>query len=249
MEKLFRVPDDAGAGEAGGGPVRIGVAAPCADCGASFVSLLIAQQAAAAGADVALCEPAGHYFYAALGMEKRFAARGFEPLLAAMDSKRPLRGLRNVELGINWLLRAPGESRELSSAELFRLIALPPGAMCVFDMSGLGRDVLCDALAEMDKVVLVIDPLPSRLLGSYAETERLRLSFPDAVVVVNRMNRGVHKSELKRFLGAKAPVEIQALPADSIYRAEYNCVPPLSDAANKKLLAAGCRELMERLGV
>ena len=63
------------------------------------------------------------------------------------------------------------------------------------------------------------------------------------------MNKGVHKTELTKFLGAKAPVFIQALPAEAVYRAEYNCVPPLLNAENKKLLAAGCRELMERLGV
>ena len=93
------------------------------------------------------------------------------------------------------------------------------------------------------------DPLPTKLIPSFSEAERLRLSFPEAAVVLNRMNRGVHKAELRRFLGAGKAAEIPALPAEAVYKAEYNCVPVYSSAEIKKLLAGPCRELVKQLGL
>ncbi len=141
MELLTRVPEPAAAvaESAGGedsekcekkgrGPLRIGVASAQRGAGTSFIASLIAFRAAEGKADVCLCEPEGSYFYAALGMDRRFVNRDFEPLLRALEARKPLRRIRNVEFGVNWLLRAPGELKPLSEAELFRLIAMPPAA-------------------------------------------------------------------------------------------------------------------------
>jgi len=262
MELLTRVPEPASAvAESAGGegsekcekkgrvPLRIGVASAQRGAGTSFIASLIAFRAAEGKADVCLCEPAGSYFYAALGMDRRFVNREFEPLLRALEAKRPLRRIRNVEFGVNWLLRAPGELRPLSEAELFRLIAMPPGDICVYDLSGLSGEALTGALAEMDSVALVFDPLPSKLIPAYGQAERLRLSFPDAVIVVDRMNKGVHRAELQKYLGTRSFISVPALPAESIYKAEYNCVPAALQPENKKLLAGVCKELADKLGI
>ena len=56
--------------------------------------------------------------------------------------------------------------------------------------------------------------------------ERIRLESPDALWVVNKMNRGVHKGELKRFLGGVPCLEIPFLAPEELYRAQYNCQLP-----------------------
>lgn len=240
---------DGGIGQGAVGPVlRIGVAAASPGAGASFVSLMAACSLASSRLSVSLCEPEGHYFYTALGMDRRFANRGFTSLISQGTAMKPFRLIKNEELGINWLLRLPGESRPLSCAELFRLISLPPGDVCVFDFSGFYDELLFDAMAEMDRAVLVFDTLPSKLIPAYHRAERLQLSFPSALRVVNRMNRGVHRAELKRFLGAGQLLELPSLPPEAVSRAEYNCVPVFHMPEIKKLLAEPCRELVKRLG-
>jgi hypothetical protein len=43
------------------------------------------------------------------------------------------------------------------------------------------------------------------------------------VWIVNKMNRGVDRKELSRFLGAREPVIIEAIEAEDIYASEYSC--------------------------
>ena len=252
MEELFRIPDKTAEadGEEGLRQIfRIGVAGGFPGAGASFTAGLIALQLASEKRSVCLCEPEGHYFYTALGMDRRFESRGFQSLVKSIESGRPVRHVKNTELGINWMLRSPDEKRSLSPAELFRLTAMPPGDICIIDCSGLSGDLLFGLLAETDCAVLVCDPLPTKLIPAFGSIERLRLSFPEAVMVADRMNGGVHRAELKRFLGGRSFIELPALPAEAVYRAEYNCVPVCMIPEIKKLLAGPCRELMEHIGV
>jgi hypothetical protein len=80
----------------------------------------------------------------------------------------------------------------------------------------------------MDAVICVVDPIPSGLIPAASEIERLRLKCPRGIWVINKMNRGVHRGELKRFLGGVDWIEIPYLAPEHLYRAQYNCVLPYS---------------------
>lgn len=205
------------------------------------------------GETVTLAELGIPYFYDAYGVEKRFLHREFIPFYRMIVQKRSIKNLSNTEEGINWVLRCPADretqddSNGLSVADRLRLIHNVSGTLRLFDCSGMPVDQLWEILPEMDAVVCVVDPLPSGLIPAAGKVERLRLDAPHVVWVVNKMNKGVHKGELKRFLGKVPWEEIPCLPPEDLYRAQYNCVLPYALLPVKQKTDAPLRQLWTQL--
>ena len=225
MNTLFRSPDKAAEkGQGYADPLRVAVVGACRDAGASFVSGQILKNGLLEGRTPeglrTLCELGTPYFYTALGFDKRFAGRKFYGF--SSHGKHEL----NTEMGYNWYVRMPDEL-SLDSGLIFKSFYSASGSMVVYDCSGLsGEDVLFDVLDGADIVYLVIDPLPTRLIGSQRFTEKLRESFPGTQLVVNKFAKGIHRGELAAFLGTSAYHKVDFFPAERIYRAEYNCLLP-----------------------
>ncbi len=194
-------------------------AAPQAGC--SFICGLLAS----AGSDAAVIETARPYFYEAMGMEKRFAA-GFCDCFARLRAKQRIPDAANEDEGINWIARRPEDAAPLSASELFRLFAFGGGRVSIFDCSGLGEDISMDLMADADACAVVIDPMPTKLFAAADFLGRVRASLPDAVLIVNKMNGGVHEKELSRFLGTSGYFSVPSVPYDLMYRAEYDCQLP-----------------------
>lgn len=184
------------------------------------------------GEAVTLIEMGSSYFYEAYGVEKRFMHRDFYRFYELMAQKSSIKGLSNMEEGINWVLRCPEDSSPgkngsiAAAADMLRLVYNIAGTLRIFDCSGVPIPALWEVLPEMDAVICVVDPLPSKLIPAASEIERLRLECPRGIWVINKMNSGVHRGELKRFLGGVDWVEIPSLAPEHLYRAQYNCVLP-----------------------
>ncbi|MBR0140474.1 MAG: hypothetical protein IJM17_09340 [Firmicutes bacterium] len=196
---------------------------------------------------VTLAEPAGGDLFSALGMEERFVNRSFESFTGAIEKGESLKDICNARNGVNCLFRVPGRDGDLSLPGLFRLISSAPGEIVVFDCSGLDREVLKDAAAEAEKRVLVIDPLPVRLIENGGFIGRFLLRFPDTVTVVNKMNSGVRKAELDRYLGRRTYVSLPCLPAETVYKAQYNCLSPAELEEGREQLTAPMEALIKKL--
>ncbi len=183
---------------------------------------------------ITLIELGSSYFYEAYGVEKRFIHRDFHRFYELMAQKSGIKGLSNIEEGINWVLRCPGDpsagKRDSMAAvtDMLRLVYNVAGTLRLFDCSGVPFSLLWEILPEMDAVICVVDPIPSGLIPAASEIERLRLKCPRGIWVINKMNRGVHRGELKRFLGGVDWIEIPYLAPEHLYRAQYNCVLPYS---------------------
>lgn len=207
---------------------KIAFIGACRGAGASFVCLreavLAKHGAALAGSGAVLAELGSPYFYEALGMKKRFSGRTFS-FYEDLAKPSEISKIRNIEFGINWLLRKTA-SEPCSQARLIRLMSADFRSDVYFDFSGLSEDSAIELLLMADEIRLIIDPLPGRLIPSAPFIERLRLMYPFAKLVVNKMNRGVHRNELRRFLGTSVFEEIPYYPFEKICRAEYECVPP-----------------------
>ncbi len=200
---------------------KIAFVGACKGAGASFACLREVVFAKHGGV---LAELGGPYFYEALGMKKRFAGRGF-CFYEDLADPSEIAKIRNIEFGINWLLRRTA-SNSGDEPRLIRLMTANFSSDVYFDFSGLSEDSTAELLLMADEIRLIIDPLPGRLIPSAPFIERLRLMYPSAKLVVNKMNRGVHRNELRRFLGTSAFDEIPCYPFEKICRAEYECVPP-----------------------
>jgi hypothetical protein len=175
---------------------------------------------------------AGGSDYDRVGIDVRFAGREYVSVYARLARGASVRGVSNMDGGINWLLRAPGEPcGELGVTDYIRLTSGATGDTVIVDVKGgfggAGRIPLLQKLiSDCDRVFAVIDPLPSALM---ADAEKLELfkslesGGADILYVINKMNPGVDVKEMRSFIRVRNAVETPFLPAEGVYAAEYNC--------------------------
>lgn len=225
---------------------KIAVCSGCEDSGVSFVCSFLASGLVRIGS-VSVTELGKSHFFDALGLEKHFVSRGFNDFFAKIRTNERISSEpQNLYKGINWLVRKSCDDEKLSPAELFRSFYVPKEEFCIFDCSGLDYDSCMALLSEADFPVVVVDPLPSRLMKSRVFLEKLRISLPDAVLICNKMNPGVHSSELSRFLGTRDYFSISSVPDEYIYKAEYNSMP-VSELKEIAVLLEKTQDMLCRL--
>lgn len=217
--------------------------AVCSPSPGSGVTLVAAALACslAEDAQVSFAEAGVPYVFDAFGFAKKFLLSGFTDFYRAFEDGRPFRGPENLWHGVHWAVR-PGRNAEsrglLSAKEILRFAERLPGTHTVVDCSGLEERVLDGVLEGADRVYLVIDPLPGKLIPSSVRLQRLKYAFPGAVLAVNRMNRGIHRGELDAYLGTRDYLSLPDLGAETVYKAEYACVLPWDLPEGKKFLAS-----------
>ena len=194
--------------------------------------------------------------YDKVGIDRRFAGRSYTPIYRIASEGKPLKNVVNIDSGINWALRVPGISSSpehgvvSSTPVLLRLLNNVHGNIIVCDISAYnffhipsGRDTLTMLLADLDLIICVFDPLPSRLLVSVPATEACRAATSAGSKtrwVFNKMNPGVDIREVIRFTGIKDFLPFPAIPIETVYRTEYACrslaTVPEAEAALTTLL-------------
>jgi len=196
---------------------------PCSPgAGASFVVSKLVSEESGTKSVVELGNP---YFYLSLNLNKRFTAENFT-FYEDVINRKGLREIRNNYSDINWLLRKPMNREPLPERTILKACEFPPEGTVFYDFSGVFGDTLFSVLPEMDAVYLVVDPLPSRLIEWSLHIEKLRLICPEAGIIVNKMNKGVFKKELDKFLETSDYTEISFVNPELVYKAEYNCTLP-----------------------
>ena len=100
-----------------------------------------------------------------------------------------------------------------------------------------------EASKDIDMIIYVIDPLPSKMLPAYDCLEKIRESALPAVYVINRMNPGVDKRDLLNFLKIKKPVMLPLAEPAIIYSSEYKCETPFKNESLKVVTAEPSRKL------
>ena len=186
--------------------------------------------------------PAGRT-YDKIGIDRRFAGREFVPFYRLAAEGMPLKGIQNIDGGVNWMLRTPGDTGPVpSGTTLLRLFNNSPGDIVICDIpvhgylsnstaSGVnermnGHDTLLALLADLDHLICIFDPLPSSLLASVPAAEACRAAADAGVkttYVFNKMNSGVNIREAIRFTGIRDYLPIPAVSSEVIYSSEYAC--------------------------
>lgn len=173
----------------------------------------------------------------ALAMDRRFVNRSFIDFYNEVKEGNPIGHLFNRDEGISWALVTKEVVKKgitLSTREKIHLI------------NNLDYDLLfCDLelgiepwnkleeertlLGEMNRLILVIDPLPSKLLANYnilqwvkaLEEKGLPVSY-----VVNKYNKGVQKRDFFDFIKLRPDYFIPYYAPEEFYICEYNCQFP-----------------------
>ncbi len=214
---------DSGCGISAPKKLTAAVIPACRGAGASFICGQMLQHGLPDGGTPdglrTLVEMGSPYFYDALNFTQRFGDRTLHFFPQGQSPEQ------NSELGFNWYVKNPAEHYDPQMLLSFAQNA--PGNLVLLDCSGLSEDPFLEKILPLaDRIYLVTDPLPTRLLKSRETMLRLLSLRPDLHILVNKYNRGVYGGELTRFLGTGNYLVQEMLPAERIYRAEYNSQLP-----------------------
>lgn len=164
--------------------------------------------------------------YEGLAFDERFINRGYYDYYLGIVNEDKIKKYRNIESGINWALITPeacNSSYVFNEIQYLKLIDNILGQLIVVDVS---CDLNLISLDIFDAVVVVIDPLPSKLLPSKLKLQSLKkynYNNNNVIWIVNKMNQGVNKKELRRFLNEKELIYIEQVALEEFYKCEYKC--------------------------
>jgi len=248
---------------------KIGICSAAPGAGAKFTAAALAcYLAAAEKKDPAVLELGEPGLYDCLGMDKRFAGRRFYPrggpanraagvnwqLLTPAPAAEPRapRGRFAEGAASEFAGRAPGGGPMAESAaerlhRNLRILDRTEGDVVLCLLNGLPEEEKKLFFREMDRLLCVIDPLPSALLQSYDFLQSMSRLQPEPVFLVNKMNPGVRRRELLQSLGGREPLFLPLLPAEELYRAQYACRCPYEQPAAARRLRPALSRLYAQL--
>ncbi|MDD3169690.1 MAG: hypothetical protein PHC91_09575 [Eubacteriales bacterium] len=231
--------------------LKIGLIGISAGAGTSFLAGCLARYLANTGKhSPTVAELGKGSLFDSYGMDKRFAGRQYFRFYQALKENKRIRGMRNPDEGINWILQSPGERGiRLSFEQKLRLVNHAMGDMILCDLSGEQAPDY-ELLQNMDRILAVIDPMPSKMLGGYEILSNLKLletEQNDIIFVINKMNNGVNRRQMLQFLNIRKPVFLPMLNPECIYTAEYNCKIPYTAGEAKKVLQLPLGEIAAAL--
>lgn len=234
---------------------RIGVVPVSRGSGAGLITALLAVEAVSGG----LTEKANRVLAVELGRGNLYdqlcADRWFQlrPMISywnCIHGEGRVERVMNPRYGVNWLLRTP-EDRGFESLCVNRAVRLMyslSGDVAFLDFSSVGSEELFDLLEDVDEIVAVVDPLPSKLLEGYERLYRLRLRASPVHWVVNRWRDEIDERELKKILGRERRYSVlPEIPRALMYQAEYSGYGLLEHPSIRKSMESGLKALLKRL--
>ncbi|NLY71293.1 MAG: hypothetical protein GX076_06410 [Clostridiales bacterium] len=228
--------------------LKIGILGLSQIAGTAFLAATLAKALSDQGYSPAVLELGRGGLFDSLGMDKLFVGGDFFYFHNAVANDRSIRGRRNELGGINWaLIPSEESSTNLDLYKKIRLLNNLVGDVIISRMAGLKGEELWKLTWEMDKIIVVIDPLPSKMLEGYELLCELKLSELPLIYVVNKYNKGVNRRQLLSYLKLKNLKYIPMIDYKAIYGAEYTCRTPYDIPEVKKVLMRPLSELINEI--
>ncbi len=213
--------------------MKIGIVGLTPGAGAGFVSVCLAGALAETGEHrPAVLELGDEGLYDSLAMDKHLAGREYFRFFKALRDDKSIRGRSNELYGVNWILKSPAESGvSIDLLKMIRLANHASGDIIICKIPDMQEDIredmqeedLWKLLWDMDRVLIIIDPLPSKMLAGHKLLCVLRASGLPLLYIVNKMNGGVARRELLDYLKLKKLFCFPLIEPEIIYGAEYSC--------------------------
>lgn len=163
--------------------------------------------------------------YDSVSMDRRFTNRNYVDVYDCIDKGNVIKKCNNDEEGINWILITPENCKKeivLNYEKRSRLIQSGRNEMSIYDIEAY--DDWNNYLLDMDKIIVVVDPLPSKMIGQtvrFRHLKKMEVQGADLLWLVNKNNRGVNQKEVRKFLKSDNIMWLDMLPASNIYAAQY----------------------------
>ncbi len=227
--------------------LKVGVAGISETAGASFLTGCLARYLSNTKKHMpAVVELGSGSLFDSYGMDKRFAGRSYFHFYQTLEENKSIRGVRNMDEGINWILKTPQEDGiQLTCDQKLQLVSHAKGDIVLCDLSGSNK-LEFPLLRNMDQIIAVIDPMPSKMLSGYGllcNIKEYEANGGNVIYVVNKFNRGVNRRQMLDFLKLKNHIVLPLVPTETIYTAEYNCKIPYTLNEIKSLMQKPMEEI------
>lgn len=216
----------------------IGVAGIGRGAGATFIAMGLALKMAEMTAGVTFLEGKAHQEesrspYRILASDRGFKEKHFIDFFKE-EGGRP--GLRtNLYNKVNWVVRGLAAPEAPGAAQAAPDCRLLPGSCIIIDNPVSYED--------LDLIVCVADPLPSRIMAGLETFRRIReQAIVPVIWLLNKNCPPVSRRQVETFLKTRFTHVMPLIPAEVFYRAEYDCnlpyagsLPEDADAVFKRL--------------
>lgn len=245
---------------------RVGIIPVSRGAGAGFVMAMLATELAAlTGAGGAAISGMGRIdpggitvvelgqgnLYDRLCADRWFRLRQMVSYWNCLHGEGQVERIMNPRCGVNWLLRTPedrGDDPELERGRAVKLLYSLPGDVAFVDFSSMKEGEMLYLLEDMDQIVAVVDPMPSKLLEGYERIQRLKLWKKPVIWVVNHWADQIDGKDLRKILGnERNAVSLPEIPRGVLYQAEYAGIGFVEHQPIRRLMAPGMEEIIKRL--
>lgn len=223
---------------------KIGLVGISEGAGATFLTLNLAKAITYHGMLPAVLECGNTDIYDKIYIKSRIT--DFFSFYDADDSKS-IRNKENKSEGINWVLKDPQKEHNQLGKSIKILNALKD-SIIFCDLSGIHvHSELFDMISEMDSIITIIDPLPSRMMKGYHLLKQINSLEMNVINVANKYNTGVNRKELIDFLGVKDLIYIPFVVPEDIYIAEYHYDIPYSISMIRQQIEKPVQEIIKKI--
>ncbi|MBO5667423.1 MAG: hypothetical protein J6S45_08245, partial [Firmicutes bacterium] len=181
---------------------RIGIVPVSEGAGAGLITAMLATELAAiTGAGITVVELGRGNLFDQLCVDRWFRMRQMVSYWNCLHGDGYVERIMNPHCGVNWLLRTPADQgTELERGRAVKLLYSLPGDVAFVDFSSVSEEDLLYLLDDMDQVVAVVDPMPSKLLEGYERIHRLKLWKKPVTWAINRWSDQIDGKELRKIL-------------------------------------------------
>ena len=136
----------------------------------------------------------------------------------------------------------------LERGRAVKLLYSLPGDVAFVDFSSVNEADILYLLEDMDHLVAVVDPLPSKLIEGYERIYRLKLCKKPVLWVVNRWTEQINARELKKVLGNdRSWIALPEIPRGLLYQEEYEGCGVVEHPKIRQMMAPAMEEIIRRL--
>lgn len=200
--------------------------------GTTFVSSSLAFYFSEKGKEITFIECAApdrcnRLLYEEAAMDKRIGGRGFTDFYRIIKDSKPLKGMKNIYRGINWILITPEiceKKTHLTLQEVSRLINIGKSEINIIDLE-LAEEWEC-FLLDMDCIIAVLDPSPGVMIRNketYKRVKKAEINGQRVIWIVNKYNKGVSKHQVVQYIKSKNIFWLDEIQTTITYAAQFGC--------------------------
>ncbi len=244
--------------------VKIGVISTSYSSGNSLISVALAEQLSY-DYDVSFVEVFKNKkacVYDMLGMDRRFIGKEFKDVFKKNDMELDSRKIFNIDSKINWIIPTEAYLRNQKNRDSEKREEVEGRTdieFCSIVNNIKGNIIICDIdysmsdsylINEMDKLVVIIDPMPDKLLFGIELLKKykiLKAKGKDIVFIVNKYNKSINDIELNDFLGFKNYIKIPMIAQEIFFEMQYNCKLPYENLELKKIWKEKIEKIQQKI--